>query len=73
MDWFIQYRSGETDNVARHNSLDGAIESACKLLDDGCDVFSIGYQTIDNAVSKQDIESVYSIWVSAKGTFTTAY
>jgi hypothetical protein len=69
MDWFIQYRFGEADCSTRLKNLDDAIETACMLMDNGCDVSSIGYQTLDNAVAKPDIENIYSIWVRAKGSF----
>jgi hypothetical protein len=39
------------------------------LLDEGCDVSSIGFKTLDNAVLRHDIENIYSIWVRAKGPF----
>lgn len=69
MDWLIQYHSGGFDRITRRQSLDEAIETACMLLDEGCDVSSIGFKTLDNAVLRHDIENIYSIWVRAKGPF----
>ena len=69
MDWFIQHHSGGFDYITMRQSLDEAIETACRLLDEGCDVTGIGHKTLDNVVPMQDIESIYSIWVRAKGPF----
>jgi hypothetical protein len=42
MTWHVQYRQAATEHVDRHPSPERAIEAACRLIDDGHDVFGIG-------------------------------
>jgi hypothetical protein len=42
MDWHIQYRRGGREQLAMFPSPEAAIENACRLIDDGHDVFGIG-------------------------------
>lgn len=69
MDWFIRYQTDDQTLVERLPSLDVAIETACRLIDEGCLVHGIGYQTAENSIEKPEIDDIYSIWVRAKGPF----
>jgi predicted dinucleotide-utilizing enzyme len=48
MTWYVQFRRGTTDKLVEHPSPEAAIETACRLLDDGCDVYSIGTGPLTN-------------------------
>ncbi len=69
MDWFIRYRTDGQSHTERLPSLDLAIEKACRLMDEGCFVHGIGFQTAENAIEKPEIDDIYSIWRRAKGPF----
>jgi hypothetical protein len=69
MDWFIRYRTDDQTHVDRYPSLDVAIESACRLMDNGHVVYGIGYKTGDNSIAKPEIDDIYSIWRRANGPF----
>src|ERR1039458_8157327 len=42
MEWYVQYRKDTVDHIVRHPTPEQAIEAACHLIDDGCDVYGIG-------------------------------
>ncbi len=42
MDWHVQYRQGGTDHLVMFPSPEAAVENACRLIDEGHDVFAIG-------------------------------
>lgn len=69
MEWMIRYRFGDAENLSWHQDLDETIELACILMHGGSDVIAICHQTLDNAVGKPEIESIYSIWLKAKGVY----
>ena len=66
MTWHIQYRQGTTDHIVRHPSPEGAIEAACRLIDEGWDVFGIGTGELRDSVGRETIARIYDIWVRAK-------
>jgi hypothetical protein len=41
MTWHVQYREGGTDHLVRYPTPEEAIESACRLIDKGCDVYGM--------------------------------
>ena len=50
MAWHVQYRKGTVDLIARHPSPELAIEAACRLIDDGCDVYGIGTGSLTDSI-----------------------
>ncbi|MGD0184012.1 MAG: hypothetical protein ABSC25_02045 [Roseiarcus sp.] len=69
MTWLVQYRDEATDRLVRYPSPEKAIEAACHLLDNGCDVYSIGVGSLDDSITKTEIARIYAIWVKAKFPF----
>jgi len=66
MTWFVQYQKSGTDHLIRANTPEEAIESACRLLDEGCDVLGIGTGPLTDSIAKDQIARIYEIWVRAK-------
>jgi len=66
MTWFVQYSRSGTDHLVRERTPEQAIETACLLLDDGCDVFGIGTGPLTDSIGKDQIAIIYDKWVRAK-------
>ena len=49
-----------------HASPEQAIEAACGLIDDGCDVYGIGTGPLTDSVGQVEIARIYAIWAKAK-------
>ena len=62
-DWHVQYRKGEADHVEWFPTPEHAIEAACVLIDNGCDVHGIGFGSLDDSLAKDHIARVYALWV----------
>jgi hypothetical protein len=43
-----------------------AIEVACVLIDNGCDVHGIGFGSLDDSIAKDHIARVYALWVKPR-------
>jgi hypothetical protein len=48
----VQYRKDAISHVARHQSPEQAIEAACRLIDDGCDVYGIGTGPLTDSINR---------------------
>jgi len=68
MTWHVQYRKDKdaADCVVRHASPEQAIEAACRLIDDGCDVFGIGTGPLTDSIARADIARIHEFWARAK-------
>ena len=66
MRWHIQYRRTDTEYIERHPSPELAIESACRLIEDGFDVHGIGTGPLENAIDKDQIARIYLMWLREK-------
>jgi hypothetical protein len=69
MTWHVQYRKDATDHIERHPSPERAIESACRLIDDGCDVYGVGTGPLSDSIERKQIAHIYAMWVRAKLPF----
>ena len=69
MDWHVQYRRGGVDHVALFPSPETAIEEACRLIDDGHDVFGIGTGALANSIEREQIARIYAMRARAKFPF----
>ena len=56
-------------SVVRHPTPEQAIETACQLIDEGCDVFGIGIGPLTDSISKDEIAKLYGFWLRAKAPF----
>jgi hypothetical protein len=66
MTWHIQYRKEATDRIQRHPSPERAIEAACCLMDEGCDVYGIGTGPLTDSIDREQIARIYTMWVREK-------
>ncbi len=73
MTWHIQYRRGAMDHIARHPNPEKAIEAACRLIDDGCDVYGVGTGPLTDSIGQEQIARIYAMWVRARHPFGISY
>ena len=66
MTWFVQYKRLGADHLVRTATPEQAIETACHLLDDGCDVYGIGTGPLTDSIEKEQITRIYDMWVRAR-------
>jgi len=69
MTWHVQYRNASGDHIERHPSPEQAIKAACRLIDDGCDVYGIGTGPLTDSIGKEQIARIYAMWARAKRPF----
>jgi hypothetical protein len=43
-----------------------AIETACRLLDDGCEIYGMGTGSLTDSIKKNQIARIYDLWVRAR-------
>ena len=65
-EWYVQYRQGQADRVEWFPTSELAIEAGCILIDKGCDVYGIGVGSLDDAVSRDHISRIYSLWAKLR-------
>jgi hypothetical protein len=66
MPWFVRYKKSAEDQLARMRTPEQAIETACRLLDDGCEVYGIGTGALTDSIEKEQIARIYDLWVRAR-------
>jgi hypothetical protein len=69
MTWHVQYRKDAADHIVRHRSPEQAIEAACGLIDDGCDVYGIGTGPLTDTIGRDEIARIHALWARAKHPF----
>jgi hypothetical protein len=69
MDWHVQYRAAGVEHIVMHPSPEMAIEAACRLMDEGVDVFGIGTGPLSDSIDQDEITRIYAIWVRGKRPF----
>jgi hypothetical protein len=65
-EWHVQYRKNDAAHIGRFATPEQAIENACGLIDDGCDVYGIGAGSLDDSIAKDQVAKIYAIWARAK-------
>jgi hypothetical protein len=61
--WHVQYLTEEgIGAVARFPTPELAIKQACRLLDDGFDVYGIGTGPLSDSIDRSQIARIYSMW-----------
>jgi hypothetical protein len=69
MTWHVQYRKNTVEHIVRYPSPEDAIEAACRLIDDGDDVFGIGTGPLTDSIERNQIDRIYALWARAKHPF----
>jgi hypothetical protein len=72
MPWHVQYRKDGSDHIARFPSPEAAIEAACRLIDEGCDVFGIGTGPLSDSIARDEIARIHAIWARVTIPFYNA-
>ena len=67
MPWHVQFRKNDVDHVTRHVSPEAAIVAACRLIDNGHEVYAIGTGQLSNAVGADVIARIYAMHTSNAG------
>ena len=65
-DWHVQYQKHEVGHVAWYATPEEAIEAACALIDESCDVYGIGLGSLDDSIAKDQIARIYALWSRGK-------
>ena len=68
MPWHIQYREGGTDHFVSYPTPEEAVESACRLIDEGCDGYGLGAGSL-TSISRDEIARIYAFWARPKTPF----
>ena len=50
-------------------SPEAAVENACRLIDEGHDVFGIGTGDLTDSIEPEQIARIYALWARAKSPF----
>ena len=64
--WHVQFRWDTVDHVVMHPNPEAAIAAACRLIDDGCDVFGIGTGPLTDSIDRREIARIYALWAKGK-------
>lgn len=66
MTWHVQYRSSKKeDGISQYPSPEIAIRAACRLMDEGFDVYAIGTGSLADSIGIATIVKIYEIWTKA--------
>jgi hypothetical protein len=60
MTWHVQYRKGGSDHIERAPTPEAAIESACHLIDESCDVYGAGAGPLADTIAGNEIARIYA-------------
>ncbi len=60
------------DHLVMFPTPETAIENACRLIDEGHDVFGIGTGALTDSIEREQIAGIYAMWARAKSPFGPA-
>ena len=63
---YVQYRKDTVDHIVRLPNPEEAIEAACRLIDEGFEVFGIGSGPLTDSIEKMQIVRIYAMWAKDK-------
>ncbi len=72
MEWHVQHRRNGADSVVWLLTPEQAIETACRLMDDGGDVFGIGTGALTDSIGPGEIAKIYAMWSRARPAWGSA-
>jgi hypothetical protein len=70
MTWNVRFRVGTVDRLAGYPNPEKAIEAACRLIGDGCDVHGIETEPLSHSIGREIITRIYGIWMREKSAFS---
>jgi hypothetical protein len=66
MEWHVQYRLRGKEVVRWFATPEAAIEAACRLMDDGHEVFGIGTDDLTDSISERVTARIFDLWVRVR-------
>ena len=67
MTWHVQFtKLGGVTEIVRFTTPERAIEEACRMLDDGYDVFGIGTGPLSDSIDRGQITRIHEIWKAGR-------
>jgi hypothetical protein len=69
MEWHVQHIRYGLDQLDWYLSPEQAVEAACRLIDDGHDVYALGAASLMESISRNEIARIYEMWVRDKRPF----
>jgi len=66
MTWDIRYTRGAEDYLESHPTAENAIEAACLLIDQGCDVYGIWTGQLAESVDREQIIRIYGLRIKPR-------
>jgi hypothetical protein len=72
MTWHVQYQKEGIEHLARFPTPEESIESACRLIDEGCYVYAIGTGQLCTSIGRDEIARIYAFWTRERMPFGRA-
>jgi hypothetical protein len=69
MKWIVQYREDGIDRLVGYPTPEEAIECACRLIDEGWDVYGLGAEQLGISIGRIEIARIHAFWVREKTPF----
>jgi hypothetical protein len=69
MTCLVRYRKDAVDHFDGHPSPEHAIEAACHLIDDGCDVYGIDTGPLNVSIGQDMITRLHGLWTRDRTGF----
>src|SRR5476651_1965860 len=65
MTWDIRYNRDAEDHLELHATAEGAIEAACSLLDQGCDVYGVWTGDLAESIDREQIIRMHGLRIKS--------
>jgi hypothetical protein len=65
MTWDIRYNRDAEDHLELHATAEGAIEAACSLLDQGCDVYGVWTGDLAESIDREQIIRIHGLRIKS--------
>ena len=66
MEWFVRYWQSGAEHLVEVTTPELAVEEACRLLDDGCEVSGIDLGSLTDSIDKDQIARIYEMGTRAR-------
>jgi hypothetical protein len=66
MAWYVRFRFDGTGHIDRHPTREAAIEAACRLIRDKCEVLAIGAVPRETSLTRDQIAVIYRCWAKTQ-------
>jgi hypothetical protein len=73
MTWDIRYDRDAEDHLESHPTAESAIEAACVLIDQGCEVHGIWTGHLTELIDREQIVRIYSLRIKPRPNATVEF